>query len=241
MRSSELCFDDTIAIYELRTKCGVGLSSTRFLQVRFAHDAPGGPTNDLASRANVSAHHFRPLRLVFVAMALAARFTLPVRACVGQPAARRSAAALPRLALPLRAVPLARVKQPRVFRAATRSAARVGLCCMVSADAGALPKGASTSMELDVASLVRYVAATALQLGVIVLVMAGLDAVVLPRLSPVAQRWFVGVWFLFNVRALPCSCRRLLVLTHALSNSLPTVAAFTHLFAARRETPVARV
>ena len=174
-------------------------------------------------------------------MALAARFTLPVRACAGQPAARRGAAAPPRLAMPFRAVPLARVQQPRVSRAATRSASRCGLRCVASAGAGALPKGASTTTELDVASLVRYVAATALQLGVIVLVMAGLDAFVLPRLSPVAQRWFVGVWFLFNVRALPCFCRRLLALTPALSISLPAVAALTHLFAARRKAPVARL
>ena len=94
-------------------------------------------------------------------------------------------------------------------------------------------------MELDAASLVRYVAATALQLGVIVLVMAGLDAVVLPRLSTVQQRWFVGAWFLFNVRALRCSCCRLLVLTHALSISLSAVAALTYFLAARRKASVA--
>ena len=53
-------------------------------------------------------------------------------------------------------------------------------------------------MELDASSLLRYGAATALQLGLIVLTMAGLDAAVLPRLSPAAQRCVVGVWFAFN-------------------------------------------
>ena len=53
-------------------------------------------------------------------------------------------------------------------------------------------------MELDPVALVRYGAATALQLGLIVLTMAALDTALLPRLSPAAQRWAVGAWFAFN-------------------------------------------
>ena len=212
------------------------------LFLRCARLQPSHRPTTLMTCARVLAQHFRPLRLVFSAMAVTARFTFPLRLCAGQPAARRSAAAPPRLALPLRVAPLVCVKQKRVARASTRSASRVAVRCVATGE-GALPKGASSSMELDAASLVRYVAATALQLGVIVLVMAGLDAVVLPRLSPVAQRWFVGGWFLFNVRAMRCSCSRcrLLALTHAAPMSPPAVAALTHILAARCKAPVARL
>ena len=51
---------------------------------------------------------------------------------------------------------------------------------------------------MDWASLARYVAATALQLGMMVLAMLALDRFLLPRLPIFAQTAFVAFWFLGN-------------------------------------------
>jgi hypothetical protein len=58
--------------------------------------------------------------------------------------------------------------------------------------------GVSTSREFDPLAVLRYVAATALQLGLMVLTIAALDKFLLPRLPATAAKVVVGGWFAFN-------------------------------------------
>jgi translocator protein len=63
---------------------------------------------------------------------------------------------------------------------------------------GARSSSRSTSTAVDWAALVRYVAATALQLGLMVATMLALDRFLLPRLPLEAQIPLVAFWFLGN-------------------------------------------
>jgi hypothetical protein len=62
-----------------------------------------------------------------------------------------------------------------------------------AADGAAAPRA-----EFDPIAIPRYAAATALQLGLMVLTMAALDAFLLPQLSPALARVAAGAWFAFN-------------------------------------------
>lgn len=56
----------------------------------------------------------------------------------------------------------------------------------------------ASAAPLDGAAVARYASLTALQVGVMVLAMAALDAALLPNLAPLQARCVVAAWFAFN-------------------------------------------